>query len=248
MKLTVEIEHIKNLRTLKEWVIQNGSPDEVNISGSLFMRLLQSPEELKRYVDKYTKEEIRFAKKLIGKKFVAMLKYNSIENFQLYMDLYEQAINSFKDVCELLSTKAKQGHPLATKIEQRTKSIVVVSNWWSSSSFTYNIAVAEVPRLLWDRYINLHSYSDAHLNIHNNIPEKYYIKQVEVKSKIENDGDRRYMIVEILYEMIKKTPSKLDHIERITSYLANLPTHKLAQIYYDYHVDTHPSFGWSLNL
>lgn len=232
MKLAVEIEHIKNIRTLKEWVVQNGSPSYIEYSRSLKVKL-DTPWILKRYIDKYTKEDLQFAMR-VGGKILPMLRYNSAKDFKLYKDLYEKSTDKIQYAHALFRSAVKKHQPLAMKLAQRTHTVVAVT-LTCADPYIYKVRVAKMPNLIWNTYIKDHTYEEANQELINSFLEKEYIKKVEIKSKIKADETSKYMIAEILHGMIQQNPCKLDYIEHIAGYLANLSAYNLEQIYEKYY-------------
>jgi hypothetical protein len=232
MKLTVEIEHIKNIRTLKEWVIENGSPSYIKYSRSLKVKL-NTPWILKRYIDKYTKEDLQFARRVVGK-LLPMLRYNSAKEFKLYKDLYEKSTDKIQYAHALFRSAVKKRQPLAMKLAQRTHTVVAVT-LTCADPYVYKVRVAKMPNLIWNTYIKDHTYEEANQELINSFLEKEYIKNVEIKSEIKADKTRKYMIAEILHGMIQKNPGKLNHIEHVAKYLSNLSAYNLEQIYERYY-------------
>jgi hypothetical protein len=244
MILAVNINHLKKLRTLKELVIKEGSPADITVGYGLCKIFQDNPEQIQEYAHKYTKEDIRFVKNMVGDKrtgrlsllkLLPILKYHSAAEFKIYTRIWESMFYEFRSTYKRLLEAASQNLPVAKKVFQRTLTVAIISPD-ESDPFAYNVGVLEIPKLVWDNFHNSYIVSSSlYKNIYNSgIPEEFWVKREKVRSKIKNDREREYLLAALVYKITSKNPVALSYIEHIVSYLVNLPDDELENMHKKY--------------
>jgi hypothetical protein len=234
MRLLMTLNRLKNPRTIKEWIIKYGQPSWIDYSKSLNNMLRKNEAKILPYIANYTKEDLRFIKKVLKNntffcETISILKNNKVEDFKLYKEVKSASAHSFQESYIMLLEASKTSE-LAKKILQRTRTIVVFTPV-SHEPFVYKIGVVDVPKLLWDRHSSCRCYSDLYKEVFNCIPEHNFIWQKDVKCDMQWDELREFRIAEIIGNITKDAPIKIGYIERVIDYLRRLPKLKLERVW-----------------
>lgn len=226
----ISIEHIKNPRLLKEYILEHGDEKHLGcLSPSLEDAIIHNPKLLKQYLTKLTKVEMKLLKKLLEDykatyTLLSTLKTNSLEFFEDYKSIVVLAYN-VETAKEAFNKLNINNHTLFAKWSKRTIKIIGLDSYEEDKHYI-SMYTLEIPRVLKHAlpikeirklyYTYMHNNGSMKLISHEPISQRYYNNIEYILERIMARGSLRLNYIEqFIDKIIKLPPKKLEKLVEI---------------------------------
>lgn len=225
-------EHLKNPRLLKEYIIKNGT-DPLVQTEQVAPLIFKTPRKLKKYIEKYTKEDLKLLKKVLKNNgiiynLLCVLRANSIKDYRHYKDI--TLAYCIDDLSETAIKLKKENSRLLAKWEKNKIKVVGLK---VKDEKCLTLYILDIPKKLADCTKEMGNYYTA-----DKLYSIYGVKQIDIYSttpidRYSNTSARNLCytnLCDILSNIMKRNPVRINNIEQFMSNLLKLPPYKINKL------------------